>query len=106
MTIHSTPYTYIFKKAFRLFHRLKNGDKLEAYVLINTEPGRLWEVAEATLKIKGVKKAHAVAGQYDVIAYVEFVEMSELGRIIHEIQSIKGIMRTQTAIAMALRLKE
>ena len=75
-------------------------------MLINTEPGRLWEVAEATLKIKGVKKAHAVAGQYDVIAYVEFVEMSELGRIIHEIQSIKGIMRTQTAIAMALRLKE
>jgi len=75
-------------------------------VLINTEPGRLWEVAEATLKIKGVKKAHAVAGQYDVIAYVEFVEMSELGRIIREIQSIKGIMRTQTAIAMALRLKE
>lgn len=75
-------------------------------MLINTEPGRLWEVAEATLKIKGVKKAHAVAGQYDVIAYVEFVEMSELGRIIREIQSIKGIMRTQTAIAMALRLKE
>jgi len=75
-------------------------------VLINTEPGRLWEVAEATLKIKGVKKAHAVAGQYDVIAYVEFVEMSELGRIIREIQSIKGITRTQTAIAMALRLKE
>lgn len=75
-------------------------------MLINTEPGRLWEVAEAALKIKGVKKAHAVAGQYDVIAYVEFVEMSELGRIIHEIQSTKGIMRTQTAIAMALRLKE
>lgn len=75
-------------------------------MLINTEPGRLWEVAEATLKIKGVKKAHAVAGQYDVIAYVEFVEMSELGRIIREIQSIKGITRTQTAIAMALRLKE
>jgi DNA-binding Lrp family transcriptional regulator len=79
---------------------------LEAYVLVNTEPGRLWEVAETALKIEGVKKAHAVAGQYDVIAYVEFVEMSGLGRIIDKIQSIKGVMRTQTAIAMALRLKE
>ena len=79
---------------------------LEAYILINTEPRKSWEVAESTLKIKGVKKAHAVTGQYDVIAYVEFVEMSGLGRIISEIQSIKGVMRTQTAIAMALRLKE
>jgi len=80
--------------------------ELEAYILINSEPGKSWEVAEAALKIKGVKKAHAVTGQYDVIAYVEFVEMSELGRIIGGIQSIKGVMRTQTAIAMALRLKE
>ena len=79
---------------------------MEAYVLVNTEPGRLWEVVEAALRIKGVKKAHAVAGQYDVITYVEFVEMSELGRIIDKIQCIKGVMRTQTAIAMALRLKE
>ena len=80
--------------------------KMEAYILINSEPGRLWEVAEAALKIKGVKMAHAVAGQYDVIAYAEFVDMSELGKIIDKIQSLKGVMRTQTAIAMALRLKE
>jgi len=53
-----------------------------------------------------MKKAHAVTGQYDVIAYAEFVNMNELGRIISEIQSVKGVMRTQTAIAMALRLKE
>jgi len=79
---------------------------LEAYVLINTEPGKSWEVAEAAAKIKGVKKAHAVTGQYDVIAYAEFIDMSTLGRIISEIQSIKRVMRTQTAIAMALRLKE
>ena len=79
---------------------------MEAYVLINNQPGKSWEVAEAALKIKGVKKAHAVTGQYDVIAYAEFVDMSALGRIISEIQSIKGVTRTQTAIAMALRLKE
>lgn len=79
---------------------------MEAYILINTEPGKSWEAAEATLRIRGVKKAHAVTGQYDVIAYAEFIDMSELGRIISKIQSIKGVMRTQTAIAMALRLKE
>ena len=33
---------------------------MEAYVLIDAEPGSIWDVAEAALKIKGVKNAHAV----------------------------------------------
>jgi len=73
---------------------------LEAYVLIDAEPGMIWEVAEATLKIKGVKKAHAVTGQYDAIAYVEFVKMDHLGEIIEKVQHLKGVRRTQTLIAV------
>jgi len=79
---------------------------LQAYVLINTEPGKLWKVAEEALRIEGIKMAHAVTGQYDVIAYTEFVDMETLGRIINKIHSMKGVLRTQTAIAMALRLPE
>jgi len=73
---------------------------LEAYVLIDAEPGRIWEVADATLKIKGVKKAHAVTGQYDAIAYVEFIKMDDLGKTIEKIQQLKGVRRTQTLIAI------
>jgi len=73
---------------------------LEAYVLIDAEPGMIWELAEATLKIKGVRRTHAVAGQYDAIAYVEFIKMDDLGKIIEKIQQLKGVRRTQTLIAI------
>jgi len=73
---------------------------MEAYVLIDTEPGVIWDVAEAVRKIKGVKASHAVAGQYDSIAYVEFTKMDELGKIIEKIQQLKGVRRTQTLIAI------
>jgi len=79
---------------------------LQAYILINTEPGKLWKVAEEALRVEGIKMAHAVTGQYDVIAYAEYVDMEALGRIIDKIHSIEGVLRTQTAIAMALRLPE
>jgi len=79
---------------------------LQAYILINTEPGRLWKVAEDAVKVPGVKTAHAVTGQFDVIAYVEFVRIEELARVIDAIQSIEGVLRTHTAIAMAQRLSD
>lgn len=79
---------------------------MQAYVMINTEPGRLWKVAEDAVKIPGVKMAHAVTGQFDVIAYIEFLRIEELGKIIDAIQSIEGVVRTHTAIAMVQRLSE
>jgi DNA-binding Lrp family transcriptional regulator len=77
---------------------------LEAYIFINTEPGKPWEVAELISKISGVKTAHAVTGQFDVVTYVEFVKMDFLREIIEKIQSIKGVRRTQTAVVMPPRL--
>ncbi|MEM1566808.1 MAG: Lrp/AsnC ligand binding domain-containing protein [Candidatus Bathyarchaeia archaeon] len=76
------------------------GDVLEAYILINAEPGMIWEVAEAMLKINGVKIAHAVTGQFDVVAYAEFAKVEDLGKIIEKVQQIKGVRRTQTLIAI------
>jgi len=73
---------------------------MQAYILVNTEPGKPWEVAEAALKIKGVKIAHAVTGQFDVVAYAEFTKMDDLGKLIEELQRLKGVRRTQTVIAM------
>ena len=73
---------------------------MEAYVLIDTEPGSIWNVAEATMKIKGVKKAQAVTGQYDAVAYVEFLKMDDLGKVLEKIQRVKGVRRTQTLIAI------
>jgi DNA-binding Lrp family transcriptional regulator len=73
---------------------------LEAYVLVNAEPGMIWQVAEAMLKIEGVKMAHAVTGQFDAVAFVDFLKMEDLGKIIEKIQHLKGVRRTQTLIAI------
>ncbi|MEM3618623.1 MAG: Lrp/AsnC ligand binding domain-containing protein [Candidatus Bathyarchaeia archaeon] len=73
---------------------------MEAYILINAEAGMIWEVAEAALKIEGVKMAHAVTGQFDAVVYVEFAKVEELGKIIERVQQIGGVRRTQTLIAV------
>lgn len=73
---------------------------MEAYVLIDAEPGSIWQVAEAAMKIKGVKKANAVTGQYDTVASVEFLKMDDLGKILEKIQHVKGVRNTQTLIVI------
>ena len=78
---------------------------MQAYILITTQPGKPWDVAEAALKIEGVKMAHAVTGPFDVVAYVEFAKMETLVVLIEKIHSIDGVLRTQTAIAMPPRLR-
>ena len=78
---------------------------MEAYILINSEPMRVWEIAEEARKIGGVKMAHAVTGQFDMVAYAEFANIDVLRRIIDKLGSLKGVRRTQTAVAIPPRLE-
>ena len=78
---------------------------LEAYILINSVPGMIWDIAEAALKIEGVKMTHAVTGQFDVIAYAQFANMDALREIISKFTSLDGVQRTQTAVVIPRRLE-
>ena len=78
---------------------------MEAYILINSEPRMVWQIAQAALKIEGVKMAHAVTGQFDVVAYAEFANIDVLRGIIDKLGSLKGVQRTQTAVAIPPRLE-
>jgi DNA-binding Lrp family transcriptional regulator len=77
---------------------------VQAYILISTEPGKPWKVAESALQINGVKIAHAVTGPFDVVAFVESTNTDALGELLEKIHSIEGVLKTQTAIAMPTRL--
>lgn len=79
---------------------------MEAYILINAEPGMIWEVAEAALKIEGVKAAHAVTGQFNDVIFVEFAKMEELGKLVEKIQSINGVRRSQTLVAIPVPIRK
>jgi len=79
---------------------------LEAYILMNTEANALWNVAESTLKIEGVKTAHAVTGEFDVVALVSFPKIEDLGKIIEKIQRLKGVRGTETLMAIPPPVRE
>ena len=79
---------------------------MKAYVLVNSEPGMIWKVAEAALKIEGVREAYAVTGEFDDIIQVEFERIENLGKIIEKIQNIEGVLKTQTLIAIPPPIRE
>jgi DNA-binding Lrp family transcriptional regulator len=73
---------------------------LNAFVLITTGKGKLWTVAQEVRKLKGIEMAYAVTGQYDVIAFVEFEDITGLSQMVEKIQSLEGVLRTSTAVVM------
>jgi len=78
---------------------------MEAYIFINSEPRKVWQIAQEAFKIEGIKMAHAVTGQFDVVAYAEFANIDVLRGIIDKLGSLKGVQRTQTAVAIPPRLE-
>ena len=79
---------------------------MEAYILMSTEANALWNVSESALKIDGVKTAHAVTGEFDVVALVSFPKIEDLGKIIEKIQRLKGVRGTETLIAIPPPVRE
>jgi DNA-binding Lrp family transcriptional regulator len=58
------------------------------------------EVAEAMQRLEGVKKTDLVTGPYDVIAPIEVIDFSGVGSVIREIDSLPGVSRTVTCLAL------
>ena len=79
---------------------------MEAYIVVNTEPSKVWTIVDCIRQIDGVKQSHTVAGRYDAIVYAEFDKVEDLGRIIIDIQCIKGVTQTQSLLVIPPALKE
>jgi DNA-binding Lrp family transcriptional regulator len=74
---------------------------LSAYVLIETEVGRVAHVAQALTELDGVQLAEDLAGPYDVIARVQAPSLDELGRlVVSHIQVLDGVTRTVTCMVL------
>jgi hypothetical protein len=82
------------------------GTGLEVHILMSTEANALWNVAEPTLKIEGVKTAHVVAGEFDVVALVSFPKIEDLGKILEKTQRLKGVRGTETLVAIPPPVRE
>ncbi len=75
------------------------------FVLINSEPGKAWKIAESGKKMKKVKMAYAVTGIFDILIYAELGHMKELQDLIAELHTIDGVSSTRTAIAIPPRIE-
>jgi DNA-binding Lrp family transcriptional regulator len=70
---------------------------LSAYVLIQTEVGKVAHVARALSGLDGVQVAEDLAGPYDVIARVQAPGLDQLGKLVaSRIQLVDGVTRTLT----------
>jgi DNA-binding Lrp family transcriptional regulator len=74
---------------------------LSAYVLIESEVGKVARVAQAITDLDGVQLAEDLAGPYDVIARVQASSLDELGKlIVFRIQVLDGVTRTLTCMVL------
>jgi DNA-binding Lrp family transcriptional regulator len=74
---------------------------LSAYVLIETEVGKVAHVAQALTKLDGVQLAEDLAGPYDVIARLQAPSLNELGQLVMaHVQLLDGVTRTVTCIVL------
>lgn len=70
---------------------------VSAYVLIETEVGKIAHVAQAISDLDGVQLAEDLVGTYDVIARVLAPGLDQLGRLVaYRIQVVDGVTRTLT----------
>jgi DNA-binding Lrp family transcriptional regulator len=69
---------------------------VQAYVLIQTEPGRAGaRVSADVAEVKGVVSAEDVSGPYDVIVRIQAPSLDRLARnVVSRIQRVDGITRT------------
>lgn len=76
---------------------------VEAYVLIQTEQGKMAEAAQQVQAIEEVDDVDVVTGPYDVIAHVVADEIDAIGKlVVSEVQSVKGVIRTLTCPVVRL----
>ncbi len=71
--------------------------KSVAYILIEGAAGTVPNILKRLSSTDGVETAHAVTGQYDIIARVEAEDINAVGKISYsKIQMIEGVIRTTT----------
>jgi DNA-binding Lrp family transcriptional regulator len=74
---------------------------LSAYVLIETEVGKVAHVAQALTTLNGVQLAEDLTGPYDVIAKIQAPGLDQLGRlVVSRIQVMDDVTRTLTCTVL------
>jgi len=71
---------------------------ISACVLIRAERGKFDEVAKRIKQIKGVRRAFAVLGRYDVVVDLECPDFKTLGTVVLKLGRMAGAVFTETLV--------
>lgn len=75
---------------------------VSAFAHIQVKMGKANEVIEAIKAVDGVKEAHIVTGEFDIIVKIEADDLKSLGdKVLKSIHTIKGVYRTVTSMIVA-----
>ena len=73
----------------------------QAYVLIESVPGKAIELVNVIKGLEQVKQVHLVTGPYDVIVFVEADDLKSMGDVlVKNIQATGFVARTLTCITV------
>jgi len=71
---------------------------INAYILINKQPGDSDKVIKEMRKIENIEKISVVAGEYDIVVRVHIKNLDKLLKITNKLQLIEGVEKTTTQI--------
>lgn len=71
---------------------------INAYILIDMEPGDSDAAIKEMRKIKDIAKISIVAGEYDIVVRVQVKTLDRLLKATNAIQKIPGVLKTTTQV--------
>ena len=72
----------------------------KAFILIESEVGRVQQVAGSIRALPGIASADVITGNYDIIVLVEAADMGAMAELVTgQVQGITGVLRTITCVA-------
>ena len=81
---------------------------IRAFIFMVRDPRHWARMKAAMLEIGEVRAIHTLTGQYDVLIelHVDAGNFSRMERILEQIVSLEGVMRTQTAMVLTSTIRE
>jgi DNA-binding Lrp family transcriptional regulator len=71
-----------------------------AFVLIDSEPARVAQLAQEVAAVEGVAEAYSVAGHADIVAVVRVRHIEDLAEVVTgRLHSLSGVTDTRTLVA-------
>ena len=71
-----------------------------AIVLVNTERGRVVDVAQQLIEIDGVSEVFSVAGRYDLVAILRVTDNDRMAELVTgRLLRVEGVAHTETLTA-------